>query len=186
MYSCPWCWTSSVCQPWTSFMPGHDLGALQHSPFHSHSSLVSSSGTRRCACVMLSTVRGSQRHARVAGVLRPKRLPVPNPLLRFFCSRCALHANIKSAKMGHCTARWLDGICILVSRPRTSPRSSAQLGLPIAHYNGPSSPSLALHARQCRALHRFVSPRIGALSDKYGRKRILLLTMIGNILSALV
>ncbi|KAI0723233.1 MFS general substrate transporter [Earliella scabrosa] len=36
------------------------------------------------------------------------------------------------------------------------------------------------------ALQWFVSPRIGALSDKYGRKRILLLTMIGNILSALV
>lgn len=33
---------------------------------------------------------------------------------------------------------------------------------------------------------RFVSPYIGSLSDKYGRKRILLLTMIGNILSALV
>ncbi|KAL0568856.1 hypothetical protein V5O48_013122 [Marasmius crinis-equi] len=31
-----------------------------------------------------------------------------------------------------------------------------------------------------------VSPRIGSLSDKYGRKRILLLTMIGNILSAVV
>ncbi|KAF9569304.1 MFS general substrate transporter [Agrocybe pediades] len=35
-------------------------------------------------------------------------------------------------------------------------------------------------------LQFFVSPRIGALSDKYGRKRILLLTMIGNILSALI
>ncbi|KAL0949439.1 hypothetical protein HGRIS_009497 [Hohenbuehelia grisea] len=35
-------------------------------------------------------------------------------------------------------------------------------------------------------LQFFVSPRIGALSDKYGRKRILLITMIGNILSALV
>lgn len=34
--------------------------------------------------------------------------------------------------------------------------------------------------------HRFVSPHIGALSDKYGRKRVLLITMIGNILSALV
>ncbi|KAI0353590.1 MFS general substrate transporter [Trametes cingulata] len=34
--------------------------------------------------------------------------------------------------------------------------------------------------------YRFISPRIGALSDKYGRKRILLLTMIGNILSGLV
>ena len=33
---------------------------------------------------------------------------------------------------------------------------------------------------------RFVSPRIGSLSDKYGRKKILLFTMIGNLLSALV
>ncbi|KAI9063320.1 MFS general substrate transporter [Trametes sanguinea] len=36
------------------------------------------------------------------------------------------------------------------------------------------------------ALQWFISPRIGALSDRYGRKRVLLLTMIGNILSALV
>lgn len=35
-------------------------------------------------------------------------------------------------------------------------------------------------------LQFFVSPKIGALSDKYGRKRILLVTMIGNILSAVV
>ncbi|KAF9476507.1 MFS general substrate transporter [Pholiota conissans] len=35
-------------------------------------------------------------------------------------------------------------------------------------------------------LQFFVSPRIGSLSDKYGRKRILLITMIGNILSALI
>jgi MFS family permease len=35
-------------------------------------------------------------------------------------------------------------------------------------------------------LQFFVSPKIGALSDKYGRKRILLITMIGNILSAAV
>ncbi|KAK7470521.1 hypothetical protein VKT23_001946 [Stygiomarasmius scandens] len=35
-------------------------------------------------------------------------------------------------------------------------------------------------------LQFLVSPRIGALSDRYGRKRILLITMIGNILSALV
>ncbi|PFH52815.1 hypothetical protein AMATHDRAFT_73941 [Amanita thiersii Skay4041] len=35
-------------------------------------------------------------------------------------------------------------------------------------------------------LQFFVSPRIGSLSDKYGRKRILLLTMAGNILSAIV
>ncbi|EKM59190.1 uncharacterized protein PHACADRAFT_249463 [Phanerochaete carnosa HHB-10118-sp] len=36
------------------------------------------------------------------------------------------------------------------------------------------------------ALQWLVSPHIGSLSDKYGRKRILLITMIGNILSALV
>ncbi|KAI0092736.1 major facilitator superfamily domain-containing protein [Irpex rosettiformis] len=36
------------------------------------------------------------------------------------------------------------------------------------------------------ALQWLVSPHIGSLSDKYGRKRILLLTMIGNVLSALV
>ncbi|EJD53739.1 MFS, DHA1 sub-family [Auricularia subglabra TFB-10046 SS5] len=35
-------------------------------------------------------------------------------------------------------------------------------------------------------LQFLVSPRIGALSDKYGRKKILLLTMAGNILSAIV
>ncbi|KAF8974461.1 MFS general substrate transporter [Flammula alnicola] len=35
-------------------------------------------------------------------------------------------------------------------------------------------------------LQFFVSPRIGTLSDKYGRKRVLLITMIGNILSALM
>ncbi|KAF9076767.1 MFS DHA1 sub-family [Rhodocollybia butyracea] len=35
-------------------------------------------------------------------------------------------------------------------------------------------------------LQFIVSPRIGSLSDKYGRKRVLLITMIGNILSALV
>lgn len=35
-------------------------------------------------------------------------------------------------------------------------------------------------------LQFLVSPRIGSLSDKYGRKKILLITMIGNILSALV
>ncbi|KAI0081707.1 MFS general substrate transporter [Panus rudis PR-1116 ss-1] len=36
------------------------------------------------------------------------------------------------------------------------------------------------------ALQWFISPHIGSLSDKYGRKRILLYTMIGNILSAVV
>ncbi|KAH8999246.1 MFS DHA1 sub-family [Lactarius akahatsu] len=35
-------------------------------------------------------------------------------------------------------------------------------------------------------LQFIVSPYIGSLSDKYGRKKILLLSMIGNILSALV
>ncbi|KAH9951653.1 MFS general substrate transporter [Amylocystis lapponica] len=36
------------------------------------------------------------------------------------------------------------------------------------------------------ALQWLVSPYIGSLSDKYGRKRVLLVTMLGNILSALV
>ncbi|GBE79671.1 MFS general substrate transporter [Sparassis latifolia] len=36
------------------------------------------------------------------------------------------------------------------------------------------------------ALQWFIAPYIGSLSDKYGRKRVLLVTMIGNILSALV
>jgi len=35
-------------------------------------------------------------------------------------------------------------------------------------------------------LQFIVSPQIGALSDRYGRKRILLITMIGNIASAVV
>ncbi|KAI0736176.1 MFS general substrate transporter [Fomitopsis betulina] len=35
-------------------------------------------------------------------------------------------------------------------------------------------------------LQWFVSPYIGSLSDKYGRKRVLLVTMIGNIMSALI
>ncbi|KIK68016.1 hypothetical protein GYMLUDRAFT_36828 [Collybiopsis luxurians FD-317 M1] len=35
-------------------------------------------------------------------------------------------------------------------------------------------------------LQFLVSPHIGSLSDKYGRKKVLLVTMIGNILSALV
>ena len=37
-----------------------------------------------------------------------------------------------------------------------------------------------------RTLQFLVSPYIGSLSDKYGRKKILLITMVGNILSALV
>jgi MFS family permease len=37
-----------------------------------------------------------------------------------------------------------------------------------------------------RTLQFLVSPYIGSLSDKYGRKKVLLITMIGNILSALV
>ncbi|TFK91469.1 MFS general substrate transporter [Polyporus arcularius HHB13444] len=36
------------------------------------------------------------------------------------------------------------------------------------------------------ALQWFISPYIGSLSDKYGRKRVLLITMIGNLLSAVV
>ena len=51
---------------------------------------------------------------------------------------------------------------------------------------------VCLRCRNNQSVHiltvfcRFISPRIGSLSDKYGRKRILLITMIGNILSALV
>ena len=37
-----------------------------------------------------------------------------------------------------------------------------------------------------RTLQFLVAPHIGALSDKYGRKKVLLATMVGNILSALV
>lgn len=37
-----------------------------------------------------------------------------------------------------------------------------------------------------RALQYLVSPHIGTLSDEVGRKPVLLLTMAGNILSALV
>ncbi|KAI9448167.1 MFS DHA1 sub-family [Lactarius indigo] len=37
-----------------------------------------------------------------------------------------------------------------------------------------------------RTLQFIVSPYIGSLSDKYGRKKILLFSMVGNILSALV
>ena len=47
-------------------------------------------------------------------------------------------------------------------------------------------PCLVSDARDFRTLQFIVSPHIGSLSDKYGRKKILLLTMIGNIVSALV
>ncbi|KAG8776707.1 hypothetical protein FRC12_000773 [Ceratobasidium sp. 428] len=36
------------------------------------------------------------------------------------------------------------------------------------------------------SLQFFISPYIGSLSDKYGRKRVLLVSMLGNILSAIV
>ncbi|QRV73142.1 major facilitator superfamily transporter [Ceratobasidium sp. AG-Ba] len=36
------------------------------------------------------------------------------------------------------------------------------------------------------SLQFFISPHIGSLSDKYGRKRVLLVSMLGNILSAIV
>ncbi|PCH41111.1 MFS DHA1 [Wolfiporia cocos MD-104 SS10] len=36
------------------------------------------------------------------------------------------------------------------------------------------------------SIFSFISPHIGSLSDKHGRKKILLLTMVGNILSALI
>lgn len=35
-------------------------------------------------------------------------------------------------------------------------------------------------------LQFIVSPQIGALSDRYGRKNVLLISMLGNILSAVV
>ncbi|KAG1907079.1 major facilitator superfamily domain-containing protein [Suillus fuscotomentosus] len=38
----------------------------------------------------------------------------------------------------------------------------------------------------CSTLQFLVSPHIGSLSDTYGRRNVLLITMIGNILSALV
>lgn len=40
--------------------------------------------------------------------------------------------------------------------------------------------------RNFSMLQFVVSPRIGSLSDKYGRKKVLLITMIGNLLSAIV
>jgi hypothetical protein len=64
--------------------------------------------------------------------------------------------------------RWIDGFRILVGYD--------------VRKNGISMDS-RLYSR---TLQFIVSPRIGSLSDKYGRKKILLLTMIGNILSALV
>jgi len=68
-------------------------------------------------------------------------------------------------------ARWSHGLRILVSSNET-----------------PLSDLLASYLKLLfvRILQFLVSPYIGSLSDKYGRKKILLITMIGNILSALV
>lgn len=52
------------------------------------------------------------------------------------------------------------------------------------HCNGTHSQTLSV--KSCSQYLRLVSPHIGSLSDKYGRRRVLLITMIGNILSALV
>jgi len=72
--------------------------------------------------------------------------------------------------MGYCASWWIHGFRILVRR---------------VHSN--TSPQILMWGYNCyRTLQFIVSPKIGALSDKYGRKRILLLTMIGNILSAVV
>lgn len=71
--------------------------------------------------------------------------------------------------MGRCSSWWSHGLCVLVS-------SIVKLSI-----RGLTETDAVL-----RTLQFFVSPRIGALSDKYGRKRILLITMIGNILSALM
>ena len=71
--------------------------------------------------------------------------------------------------MGHCASWWIHGFRILVRRVHSS-----------------TSSRILIEGYNCRTLQFIVSPKIGALSDKYGRKPILLLTMIGNILSAVV
>lgn len=38
----------------------------------------------------------------------------------------------------------------------------------------------------CSSLQFFISPYIGSLSDTYGRKQVLLISMLGNIASAIV
>lgn len=45
---------------------------------------------------------------------------------------------------------------------------------------------LVLTRHTSRTLQFLVAPLIGALSDKYGRRNVLLVTMAGNILSALM
>lgn len=72
--------------------------------------------------------------------------------------------------MGHCVIGRADGFSILVSFFSIT-EATYRIDVVVVIF---------------RALQWFVSPHIGSLSDKYGRKRILLLTMIGNVLSALV
>jgi MFS family permease len=64
--------------------------------------------------------------------------------------------------------RRAHGLCILVSR-------TDSIGVRHIHLSS-----------AIRTLQFLVSPYIGSLSDKYGRKKILLISMVGNILSALV
>lgn len=45
---------------------------------------------------------------------------------------------------------------------------------------------LVLTPHPSRTLQFLIAPLIGTLSDKYGRRNVLLITMAGNILSALV
>lgn len=45
---------------------------------------------------------------------------------------------------------------------------------------------LVLTPHPSRTLQFLVAPLIGALSEKYGRRNILLVTMAGNIISAVV
>ncbi|KAH9938219.1 MFS general substrate transporter [Fomitopsis serialis] len=69
--------------------------------------------------------------------------------------------------------------------PRTLYFVSAVRGLLYKPTSNPQRWDVVLLGEPCcYQSSRFVSPYIGTLSDKYGRKRVLLVTMIGNILSA--
>lgn len=68
--------------------------------------------------------------------------------------------------MGYRPTRWFHGFSVFVRMSRC--------------------PAACSYTYALSTLQFFVSPKIGALSDKYGRKPILLLTMVGNILSALM
>jgi len=61
--------------------------------------------------------------------------------------------------------RWINGLSVLVCAFKARTKSTL---------------------KWISMLQFIVSPRIGSLSDKYGRKKILLIPMIGNLLSALV